>query len=77
MDEFEPYLFHFVTSEFLMHQSCSDFFVSRVFLYRNIEDIREENTACLDFVTMFMNENYKCSYIGRFATCVCGNKFHS
>ena len=57
-----------------MYLSFSDFFVSRVFIYCNIENIREENTTCLDFVTMFMNESYKCSYIGCFATYVCGNK---
>ena len=55
MAEFKSYLFHFVTSELLMHLSCSDFFVSRVFFYRNIEYIHEENTTCLDFVIMFMN----------------------
>jgi len=48
MDELKSYLFHFVTSELLMHLSCSDFFVSRVFLYRDVEDIREEDTTCLD-----------------------------
>jgi hypothetical protein len=48
MDALKPYLFHFVTSELLMHLSCSDFFVSRVYLYRDVEDIREEDTTCLD-----------------------------
>lgn len=52
MVEFKSYLFHFVMSELLINVCCSDLFVSRLFLYRGVEDIRVEDTTCLDFVTV-------------------------
>jgi hypothetical protein len=55
MDLLKLYVFHFLTRVLLVHGSCSDFFVSRVFLWRDI-DTQEGDTTCLDFVTMFMNE---------------------